>query len=281
MKNKTVAAMLAMFFGFFGVHRFYLGQRFLGVLYMVMAFFAVIITAEEAIPLVIVPGVLALIDTVLFFAMPKEEFDDKYNRNAYAQRSEGVLGVKGRRRSRRDQRRERRHMRRDAKYAVRPPDSFDTYKSRGIDNFRNYYFKEAAEDFERALEMRPNDISLHFNLACTYSIMEDAEPAFYHLEEAVSLGFNKFDKINQHDALAYIRSLPEYDVFVSNHYQRPKAQLPPVENTEELVLDSTPTSSARAKKQSILDQIIQLGELRDKGILTNEEFAEQKRRLLN
>lgn len=275
MKNKTVTAILAMFFGFFGVHRFYLGQRALGVIYMVLSFFTIMITAEEGVPLVMIPAVLALVDTILFFAMPKAEFDAKYNRNTYDE--EGIpRGIRGRRRARRERRRERKQV----NYSTGRPDTFETYKSRGIRNFRNYSFEEAAEDFERALEIMPDDVSLHFNLACTYSILENAEPSFYHLEEAVCLGFDKFDKINQHDALAYLRSLPQFDDFVANSYSLPKAQLPPAD-TEELVLDSAPIATPTTKEQSVLDQIIQLGELRDQGVLTNEEFAEQKRKLLS
>lgn len=255
MKNKIVAGILALLLGLFGVHRFYLGQRFLGSVYFFFSMVGIIAAFEEGVPLIAVPAILGFIDSVLLFAMPRTEFDAKYNKAAMHSHH------------RRDWQRYR-----ESDYRSATP-SLSDYKSSGIKNFRAYYFEEAAEDFELALDLAPNDPSLHFNLACTYSMLEDAGRAFFHLERAAELGFNKIDKIHQHDALAFLRSLPTFDAFVSNGYRRPPASLPaPLPN----LLDEQPASAAN----DILNQIVELGKLRDKGILTEEEFAQQKRKLL-
>lgn len=260
MKNKYVAGILALFFGLFGVHRFYLGQRFLGILYFVVAVFGIIIAVEEGVPIIAGPAILGFIDSILLFAMPKEDFDNKYNAK----------------------RRERSHRRdwqrfSEESYRSSAP-SLSAYKSSGIKNFRAYYFEEAAEDFEMALDLAPNDPTLHFNLACTYSMLEEADRGFYHLEMAAELGFNKLDKIHQHDALAFLRSLPSFDAFVANGYRRPPASLPPPQSD---LLDERPSPAQAQESDNLLNQIVELGKLRDKGILTEEEFAQQKRKLLN
>lgn len=245
-----------MFFGFFGVHRFYLGQRPLGIFHFILAVGTIFLTAITDLPFVLLPAMMGFLDAIIFLSMPRRDFDLKYNKLA-------------------DEYPEERY---DAKPVRRQrPDSFKTYKSSGIENFRNYQYEAAADDFELALEIKPDDAAIHFNLACTYSILEDPGPAFYHLEEAVNLGFDKFEKIHTHDALAFLRAQPEFDAFVNHDYHRPPSQLPQPKE-EELVLES---SSSESAPKSVLDQIVELGKLRDKGILTNEEFAQQKRKLLD
>jgi TM2 domain-containing membrane protein YozV len=66
MKDKITAAILAIFFGGIGVHRFYLGQTGLGFLYLLFCW-------------TFIPAFIALIDFICFLAMSKEDFDQKYN----------------------------------------------------------------------------------------------------------------------------------------------------------------------------------------------------------
>jgi TM2 domain-containing membrane protein YozV len=66
MKNKTTAALLAVFLGGIGVHRFYLGQTLQGIICILFCW-------------TLVPGIIALIDFVIFLTMSEEAFDHKYN----------------------------------------------------------------------------------------------------------------------------------------------------------------------------------------------------------
>jgi len=58
MKNKIVAGFLALFFGIFGVHRFYLGRRFWGVMHMLLFFFTFALTIDNEGPFIIAPAIL-------------------------------------------------------------------------------------------------------------------------------------------------------------------------------------------------------------------------------
>ena len=82
----------------------------------------------------------------------------------------------------------------------------------------------------------------------------------------------KIGKIHKHDALAFLRAHEEFEEFVQNHYQMSDTLLGPKED----LLSTTPT-----KDKDALEKIASLGELRDKGFLTDEEFSMQKRRLLS
>ncbi|MEQ8705817.1 MAG: NINE protein [Phaeodactylibacter sp.] len=267
MKNKNVAGFLALIFGFFGVHRFYLGQRAFGILYMIIAFFAILITAEEGVPFILAPAILALVDAVLFFAMPKEDFDRRYNkaRNWYGRHYQNSDRFPA------PSRRRRVHQ-----------SEFEIIKRRGIQNFRDYRFDEAAEDFEQALSLDPENAAIHYNLAATYSMLEDEQLGFQHLEDAVEYGFDQVEKIHNHDALAFLRSRPAFQSFVDNGYQMPLPGLEAPE--EELELEPAPQqpdqSTPDSNSAQLLEQIVELGKLRDRGILTDAEFAQQKEKIL-
>jgi hypothetical protein len=117
------------------------------------------------------------------------------------------------------------------------------------------------------LSIDPKDIAVHFNLACAYSLTEESENAFFHLGKAVEFGFVDFNKIQEHDALAYLRIQDHFETFKKNGYTIN------IEPTLEIKNDVTPGIN-------LLDQIKQLGELKEKGLLTEEEFEIQKKKLL-
>lgn len=263
MKNKKVAGFLALFFGIFGVHRFYLGQRFLGMLHIVAFFFGMffVMDMNGDFPLPAIPALIGFIDAILFFVMPREDFDERYNRKRTT-RFQSRFGY--------DQ-----HTDAPTRTA-RAPRSTTTpvspFKKMGIEKFRDYDFEGAVIAFQKALDYHYDDPSTHFNLACCHSILEEADKSFYHLEKAVEFGFKDIKKIHSHDALAFLRSQPAFDEFVDNNYRQVAALPEPGSNLLE--------QPAKSETDGLLEQIIKLGDLRDKGILTEEEFAAQKRKLL-
>lgn len=272
MKSKKVAAALAFFFGIWGVHRFYLEQRFLGVLYFMMFFFGMVLVMDgEEVPLLAVPAILGFIDFVLFMAMPKEDFDERYNKKRMQQSQ-----IDRRRQQERSYRREYHRPQRRQATAFTPHEPTQReYKKWGVEKFRDYDFEGAVDDFERALQFKYEDPATHFNLACCYSILENPQKSFHHLDRAVAYGFNQLEKIHSHDALSFLRTQPQFQDFVRNGYQ----QLQELPSPKGDLLQSEPRTQEGAF--DLLEQIKKLSELRDKGILTEEEFARQKRKILN
>lgn len=270
MKNKSVAAILAFFFGIFGMHRFYLGQRFLGMLYFLSFFAGMMLIDTPGSPdfpfLIALPAILGFVDSVLLAVMPKEDFDDRYNKKRLKQRGEYQAP-----------RRESRQSVLPAPLMENSRETLNELKRRGIEKFRDFDFEGAVRDFVNVLKIKPEDPATHFNLACCYSILENAQASFYHLSEAVRQGFSNFEKVQNHDALAFLRTQPEYDNFVKNNYQLPANVQPAVPSKPQ---SETPKEETLVLRDDLLDQIIQLGELRNKGILTEEEFAKQKEKVL-
>lgn len=268
MKSKNVAAALALFMGVFGVHRLYLGQRFIGILHLMAFFFCfgITVASDGEAPLIIGPALIGFIDAVLLFAMPHREFDEKFNRryladqsryNAWPEEYPAESYSAPQRRS-----------------APVQPDR-QSVKRRGIELFRQYDFSGAIRAFEEALELDFEDASTHFNLACCYSMIQEADPAFYHLEQAIELGFTNLDRIHRHDALTFLRAQPIFDDFVANGYRRVESP-PPLSELQQ----AAKPADVKKSSDDVLQQIIKLGDLRDKGILTEQEFAHQKRKLL-
>ncbi len=265
MKNKNIAGILALMFGGFGVHRFYLGQRALGFCYLGLLFFSFLIKA----PIV---WIIAFIDAIIFFSMDRDEFDVKFNRPHLKKLRKKRYDTDFDRPYAPDEEvRHQRHGRRRHHARSRSARSkYDNpHKQLGIQKYREFDYEGAIEEFLKALEINPNDIPTHFNLACAYSLTEQKEQAFHHLDRAVALGFKDFEKIDTHDALAYLRIQPEFEEFKAAGYRRMPQPTPPSE--EENLLEASP---------DLLDQLKKLSELRERGFLTQEEFDLQKRKLL-
>jgi tetratricopeptide (TPR) repeat protein len=262
MKDKNVAGILALFLGWLGFHRFYLGQTGLGIVYLIFCWF----------PLM---WLIALIDAISLFAMAQDKFEMKYNnppRSAWGQTDFDRRPKHESRRDYREQQWDFRNERRQPpppitkKQAAAKPNPF---KNSGLEKFKDFDYVGAIEDFKKSLEIAPSDVATHFNLACAYSLIEDAGNAFNHLEKAVLLGFRDFQKIKEHHALAYLRIQKDFEAFEENGYKLSKAQGQPTASND--LLNSQP---------DLLDQLTKLGELREKGLLTQREFDEQKKKLL-
>lgn len=64
-RNRVVAALLAFFVGGFGIHKFYLGQTGLGILYLVFFW-------------TFIPFIVAFIEFIMLLVMSDETFDRKF-----------------------------------------------------------------------------------------------------------------------------------------------------------------------------------------------------------
>lgn len=290
MKNKNIAALLALCLGIFGIHRFYLGQKGWGITYCILAFFAGF------------SAILGLIDALVFLTMDKESFDFKYNRkyldvkrryphdSDFDRRDRDYRrGYRGEDRRRTEQpygraedrprstrqhdrahRRQERAARRQSPGQSRP--RANPFRQEGVQKFRDYDYLGAIEAFEKALEINPQDIAVHFNLACTYSLTENKKEAFYHLDRATAYGFKDFKRVREHDALAWLRIQDEFSEFAANNSRLPGKEdaASATRNEPANILETTP---------DLLDQLKKLNEMRRMGILTEEQYTAQKRKL--
>lgn len=259
MKDKTTAGILAILGGWAGVHRFYLGQPVLGIVYLLLMFTGI-------------SAILGIIDGISILSSADEVFDAKYNRQRtrngnYPRRKSTAPR---RRSAAQNQRQTQAPQRRRAAGAPQRAPSRTTRKNpffdTGMKKYEDYDMKGAIADFTKGLEINPADVKTHFRLACAYSISENADKAFFHLSKAVENGMKNLDKIQSTDELAYLRIQDQFAEFQKNNYRlAPSVQPPPdIPSLDEDVL---------------LRQLNKLKDLRDKGILSEKEFVREKKKL--
>ncbi len=261
MRNKTAAGFFALFLGWAGVHRFYLGQVGLGILYFILMFLGISL-------------VLGLIDAIVFFTMDEQEFNRKYNSSQqtvppiYHQRSRPGYPTVA------PPRQQGRMPPVPRNMQVPNRDLQNPYKVNGIKKYKEFDLEGAIEDFQKGLDIHPKDISLHFNIACAYSLTEQVEKAYAHLDRAVALGFNDFDKLKSHDDLAYVRIQDRFEDFEKNGFRLKLPESMPEEASAPNTVQEEPVQD-----DILLGQLKRLSELRDRGLLSEQEFMIEKKKL--
>lgn len=252
MKNRVTAGLLALFLGWIGIHRFYLRQPGLGVLYIFFLFFGI-------------SFILGLIDALFFFLMSDEQFDLKYNKYI----PENYSKIRDRHRVEKGPysgRTKRRSI--YGKSSKRKPIlSRNPYKKEGIDKFRDFDYRGAVESFKKGLEISPEDPALHFNIACAFSLTEEKDLAFFHLDQAVQYGFKDYDRIKRHDAFAYLRVQKEFEAFEQAGYRL----------VEQKSLE--PAKEDLLQDDALLSQLKKLADLRERGLISEKEFIEEKAKI--
>ena len=259
-RNRIVAAFMAFFFGVFGVHKFYLGQIGLGIIFVLIFFFSI----EALIPFT---ALIGLFDAIRLFTMSDEKFHKKYNRGARVNPTHREP-VATRDQSRTTRRRARPTNGKPRRAAIQRANPF---KNSGIKKYKDFDLEGAIIDFNKGLEINNQDIALHFNIANAYSLTEQKEKAYYHLDKAVSLGFADLELMKTKDDLAYVRIQPEWDSFVANGFQLKHGMMKGDDAQAEATVDTDDV---------LLSQLNKLAELRKKGLLSEEEFQLERKRIM-
>lgn len=256
MKNKFVAAMLGIFGGTFGLHKFYLGDTGAGIFYTFLT-----MMTWGVFP---VSMFLGFIDGMRYLMMPPEEFDRKFNKRYRGRTS-------GRRKTRRPKRETYRRKSSGRKPSTVGRVRSNPFKKSGLKKYKEYDIEEAIVDFQKALKIDPKDASLYFNLACAYSLMEDKEEAFKYIELAVQNGLSDSERILTHDDLAFVRIQPEFESFRKKGFKQ---------DHEVASVSSPSIETPRPNDDVLLAQLNRLMELRRKGVLTEQEFLRERKKVL-
>ena len=259
MKSKKTASLLAFFLGYWGIHRFYLGETVKGILILIFFLISLVASFEEHAPIVFLTFIFAMIEGILFAVKPEEEFDRKYNpqtspANYFASDTNAYH-----------------------KKAIKRKPNYNPYKNYGIELYKRGDFEMAKSEFLKALGLDYEAAPIHFNLACCLSQLEEFDKSLFHLSKAIEFGYHDMDRIHEHDGLAFLRSTEQFQEFVENGYR-----------IEELKKSNRAIKERKLEKPTenklsldLLEQINQLGKLKDLGLLTDEEFSLQKSKILN
>jgi TM2 domain-containing membrane protein YozV len=78
VKDRMVAALIAFFAGWLGIHKFYLGHNTAGLIYLLLSW-------------TFIPGVIAFFDCLGLLLMSDQAFDQQYNPQRYLGATQGEL----------------------------------------------------------------------------------------------------------------------------------------------------------------------------------------------
>lgn len=72
--NRLVAALLALFLGTIGIHKFYLGYNRAGLVMLLVSIFGAILLLIPT----IVMGIIAFVEAITYLMMPEDEWNQRY-----------------------------------------------------------------------------------------------------------------------------------------------------------------------------------------------------------
>ncbi len=249
-KSKWIAALLAFFFGIFGVHRFYLEQKLYGILFLGMFFLGLISGFEQ---FTAIPAILGFIDFITFLFMPRETFNAKYNKEILEKEE--------------IQRKEEESEARNPKKLL--GQQYKKYVEEARTAYTNFEFETAIEHLQKAIELKYDEWEAHFLLARCYSINEDVANAFAHLEAAVAFGLPP-EQIKTHDDLAFLRIQPGFEVFKANNYVIPRGEI----SSSDILELKEPD------EPDLLEQLNRLQKEFEADKLTEKEYQERQKELI-
>jgi len=128
--------------------------------------------------------------------------------------------------------------------------------------YKNGNTNQAIELLEKAVKISPFSVNIPLLLTTCYSKIENKEKAFFYLDKATKNGFSTFNQIYKEKELKFLREQPEFNDFAENGYRYPKTEIE----------SNIPNDS--------VTQLEKLAQLKEKGLLTEEEFQKEKQKIL-
>lgn len=98
-------------------------------------------------------------------------------------------------------------------YGKKTRSPHDELKSKALAKLMEYEIHEALDLLKKAQQLDPEDYEVYFHIACAYSNLEDVENGYENLKLAVQHGMNDFEKILNHDMLAFLRLQDPFERF--------------------------------------------------------------------
>ncbi len=272
-KNKITAAMLAFFTGFVGGHKLYLGKTggFIG--FMILF----VVSINIGIPISLIAGVM---NGVKLLKMTDQEFDKQYNRG-YVPVRRGPLEARREEQMQKYDQIPTPRTTNQPKTKVSPQTSLraNPFKASGIKKYKDFDLEDAIHDFKKGLDISPNDVALHFNIACAYSLTEKKALAYHHIQKAVMSGLKDVERILSHDDLAYVRIQPEYEAFRASGFTANPFKTSTSVDPTTPITNSKTDDKENIQEDALLAQLNKIQELKNKGILTEIEFLAERKKI--
>ena len=90
----------------------------------------------------------------------------------------------------------------------------------GVEFLFHKNYNKAEKYYLKALEIKPTNYYVWYNLACVYSITKKIERSFYYLENAIKIGYSDFNSINTDPDLSNLRKEKEFNLLIKKYKSR-------------------------------------------------------------
>lgn len=104
------------------------------------------------------------------------------------------------------------------------PDYVDALIALGDAYTKNGRYEEGLKIDLRLARLKPDDETVHYNLACSYSLLKMAGRGIATLRKAIELGYRDFVYMEQDPDLEFIRKDPRYIGLVSRYAKQNKRE---------------------------------------------------------
>lgn len=142
--------------------------------------------------------------------------------------------------------------------------SFYNYVSGKAIQVEHKDLNKYLSSLQKSLSKNSKDPNIHFDLACFYSLIEDKENAYKHLNSAVKNGYKNLNNIKTTPDLKWLRSQDDFKQFEANNYQLKVASA--AENNADF---------------DYIQELKELAKLKNEGIITNKEFNDLKAKIIS
>ena len=102
------------------------------------------------------------------------------------------------------------------------PDFVDALIALGDTYTRRGRYEEGLKVDQRLARLKPDDPVVHYNLACSYSLLKMAEPSLKALKKAIQLGYRDFAFMQRDPDLEFIRRDPRYEELLTRYSEKRK-----------------------------------------------------------
>jgi tetratricopeptide (TPR) repeat protein len=81
-------------------------------------------------------------------------------------------------------------------------------------------YEDGLKIDQRLAKLKPDDPVVHYNLACSYSLLKMADPSLLALKKAIQLGYRDFAFIDKDPDLEFIKTDPRYKKLISEYIKK-------------------------------------------------------------
>ena len=102
------------------------------------------------------------------------------------------------------------------------PDFVDVLRVHGNNLTAKGHYARGLETDRRLAELRPKDPLAHYNLACTYSLLQMKDSAIVSLDTSLKLGYQDFEHMLRDPDLEHVRTDARFISLLGRYLKKPK-----------------------------------------------------------